>query len=114
MYLCLDLFIFCKQKTAYGLRISYWSSDVCSSDLKIVETGGRCVVDGFRNLMEDMQRLARGEPPVGAEDFPVGEKVATARGKVVYRNALIELIQYESTTETVRPEPILIIPAWIM
>src|SRR3546814_4162311 len=64
--------------------------------------------------MEDMQRLARGEPPVGAEDFPVGEKVATARGKVVYRNALIELIQYESTTETVRPEPILIIPAWIM
>src|SRR3546814_692099 len=81
---------------------------------KIVETGGRCVVDGFRNLMEDMQRLARGEPPVGAEDFPVGEKVATARGKVVYRNALIELIQYESTTETVRPEPILIIPAWIM
>lgn len=81
---------------------------------KIVETGGRCVVDGFRNLMEDMQRLARGEPPVGAEDFPVGEKVATAKGKVVYRNALIELIQYEPTTETVRPEPILVIPAWIM
>lgn len=81
---------------------------------KIVETGGRCVVDGFRNLMEDMQRLARGEPPVGAEDFPVGEKVATAKGKVVYRNALIELIQYAPTTETVRPEPILIIPAWIM
>ena len=81
---------------------------------KIVETGGRCVVDGFHNLMEDMQRLARGEPPVGAEDFPVGEKVATAKGKVVYRNALIELIQYEPTTETVRPEPILVIPAWIM
>ena len=81
---------------------------------KIVETGGRCVVDGFHNLMEDMQRLARGEPPVGAEAFPVGEKVATARGKVVYRNALIELIQYEPTTETVRPEPVLIVPAWIM
>lgn len=81
---------------------------------KIVQTGGRCVVDGFRNLMEDMQRLARGEPPVGAEDFPGGEKVATAKGKVVYRNALIELIQYEPTTETVRPEPILVIPAWIM
>lgn len=81
---------------------------------KIVETGGQCVLDGWRNLMEDMQRLARGEPPVGAEDYPVGEKVATAKGKVVYRNALIELIQYEPATETVHPEPILIIPAWIM
>ena len=81
---------------------------------KIVETGGRCIVDGFRNLMEDMQRLVRGEPPVGAESFPVGEKVATARGKVVYRNELVELIQYEPATEQVRPEPILIVPAWIM
>src|SRR3546814_10658458 len=81
---------------------------------KIVETGGRCVVDGFRNLMEDMQRLARGDPPVGAEEFPVGEKVATAQGKVVYRNALIELIQYEPTKETVRPDPIMNIHAWSM
>ena len=81
---------------------------------RLIETGGRCVVDGFRNLMEDIQRLARGMPSVGAENFPVGEKVATAKGKVVYRNELIELIQYEPSTETVRPEPVLIVPAWIM
>ncbi|AOH87060.1 poly-beta-hydroxybutyrate polymerase (plasmid) [Sphingomonas panacis] len=81
---------------------------------KIFETGGKCLVDGFRHLLEDMQQTMRGEPPIGADDFRVGESVAATPGKVVYRNHLIELIQYEPTTETVRPEPILIVPAWIM
>jgi len=81
---------------------------------KVVETGGQCLVEGAKLLLEDMQRTIRGEPPVGAENFHAGETVATAPGKVIYRNQLIELIQYEPTTETVRPEPILIVPAWIM
>jgi polyhydroxyalkanoate synthase len=60
-----------------------------------------------------MRALAAGKP---AEDdeFVVGKTVATAHGKVVYRNELIELIQYYPTTGKVRPEPILIVPAWIM
>lgn len=81
---------------------------------RIVETGGKCLIDGFQYLLEDMQHLARGLPPVGAENFRVGETVAMAKGKVVYRNRLIELIQYEPATDMVRPEPILIVPAWIM
>lgn len=81
---------------------------------KIVETGGQCLVEGGKHLLEDMQRTMRGEPPVGAEDFRVGEAVAVTPGKVVHRNRLIELIQYAPTTEKVRPEPILIVPAWIM
>ena len=81
---------------------------------RIVETGGQCLADGMRHFFEDVQRTARGERPVGTEDFVVGENVATARGKVVFRNRLMELIQYEPTTETVRPEPVLIVPAWIM
>ncbi|PTR05821.1 MULTISPECIES: alpha/beta hydrolase [unclassified Novosphingobium] len=81
---------------------------------RIAETGGRCLVDGLHYLIEDMSRLARGEPPAGTEAFKVGEKVAVTPGKVVYRNDLIELIQYSPTTGEVRPEPVLIVPAWIM
>ncbi len=81
---------------------------------KIIQTNGKCLVDGLRNLAEDLQHTVRGLPPVGTDAFQVGEDVATAPGKVVYRNRLIELIQYAPTTDQVRPEPILIVPAWIM
>jgi polyhydroxyalkanoate synthase len=81
---------------------------------RIMETGGRCLVDGLQYLIEDIQRTTRGEPLAGTKSFPVGDKVATAKGQVVYRNHLIELIQYAPTTAKVRPEPILIVPAWIM
>ena len=81
---------------------------------RIFETGGQCLVTGAGLLFEDMQRSTRGVPPVGSEAFEVGKDVAVTPGKVVYRNALIELIQYLPTTDEVRPEPILIVPAWIM
>ncbi|WP_304282237.1 alpha/beta hydrolase [Caulobacter segnis] len=81
---------------------------------RIAETGGQCLIDGFHHFVDDLRRQSRGEPPVGTEAFKVGETVATAPGKVVYRNRLIELIQYAPTTDQVRPEPVLITPAWIM
>ena len=60
-----------------------------------------------------MRLLSSGRPPEN-EEFVVGQTVATSRGKVVFRNELIELIQYYPTTGNVNPEPILIVPAWIM
>ncbi|MFX5480935.1 poly-beta-hydroxybutyrate polymerase, partial [Acinetobacter baumannii] len=53
---------------------------------RILDTGGRCLIDGVRNIMDDMGRMVRGQPPAGAEAFRVGESVATASGKVVCRN----------------------------
>ncbi len=80
----------------------------------IREEGGRNFIRGFSNFVEDSRRIALGQPPVGAEAFVPGAQVACTPGKVVFRNRLIELIQYAPATDTVFAEPVLIVPAWIM
>ena len=76
--------------------------------------GGNNLVRGFQNFLEDWERSVSGKPSAGAEQFEVGRNVAITPGKVVYRNQLIEVIQYLPATDQVHPEPILIMPAWIM
>ena len=71
-----------------------------------LEQGGKNLVQGFQNFMEDWERATSGKPPVGAENFVIGRDLATTPGKVVYRNHLIELIQYSPATDEVHPEPI--------
>jgi polyhydroxyalkanoate synthase subunit PhaC len=78
------------------------------------ETGGRNFWQGGLNLLDDLQRAFSGQPPFGAEAFRPGETVACTEGVVVYRNELMELIQYNPRTAAVYPEPVLIVPAWIM
>jgi poly[(R)-3-hydroxyalkanoate] polymerase subunit PhaC len=81
---------------------------------RTLKTAGMNLVTGFQNLIEDWERSVSGKKPIGSENFVVGRDVAVTPGKVVYRNKLIELIQYAPATDRVRPEPILIVPAWIM
>ncbi len=76
--------------------------------------GGMNLFRGAQNFFEDWERAYHSKRPLGSEAFAPGETVAVSPGKVVYRNRLIELIQYTPTTDQVRPEPILIVPAWIM
>lgn len=78
------------------------------------ETGGMNLWQGWQNWAEDALRLMNRQPPPGAEAFRPGETVAVTPGTVVFRNHLIELIQYAPSTGQVRPEPVLIVPAWIM
>jgi polyhydroxyalkanoate synthase len=75
---------------------------------------GQNLVRGFWNFVEDWERALNGRKPVGADAFKVGENLGLTPGKVIYRNRLIELIQYAPATSRVHPEPVLMVPAWIM
>ncbi len=97
--------------TAAPSNFSFTNPDVISATLS---ENGQNLVRGAKNLAVDIGRRAGTALPVGPQPFEVGRNLATTPGKVVFRNDLIELIQYTPTTETVRPEPILILPAWIM
>jgi polyhydroxyalkanoate synthase len=74
-------------------------------------TGGANIASGARNFLRDHAAAHAGATSSG---FKVGVDLAATPGKVVFRNTLIELIQYAPATETVGAEPVLIVPAWIM
>ncbi|ABD89574.1 PHA/PHB synthase family protein [Rhodopseudomonas palustris] len=80
---------------------------------KAIATGCSNFAAGLQNWWSDLQALQSGKP-VADHRFTVGKDVAVTPGKVVYRNDLIELLQYAPSTPQVHPEPILIVPAWIM
>lgn len=82
--------------------------------VRAAQTGGLSLWQGFHNLVQDAQRLSTGAPLLHTDAYPVGKVVAITPGKVIYRNALIELIQYAPTGRDVFPEPVLIVPSWIM
>ena len=76
--------------------------------------GGGNLVDGARNAFDDWQRSLKDEQPLPDDAPRPGVQLAITPGKVVFRNALIELIQYLPSTPNVHAVPILFVPAWIM
>ncbi|MGY3451008.1 polyhydroxyalkanoate synthase [Bradyrhizobium sp. USDA 4353] len=81
---------------------------------KTIRSGGENFVFGWQNWLADLMQVLQPGKTSDSAEFVVGRTVATSAGKVVFRNRLIELIQYAPTTDKVRPEPVLIVPAWIM
>ena len=76
--------------------------------------GGLNLARGAMNYAADLQRLLRNERSEAAKAFTPGETVALTKGAVVARTRLAEVIQYSPTTKSVRAEPVVIAPAWIM
>ncbi|MCM8594911.1 MAG: alpha/beta fold hydrolase [Candidatus Accumulibacter sp.] len=79
-----------------------------------VSERGANLLRGAEFYQEDVRRQLRDDKPAGVEAFKVGENLAITPGKVVFRNQLIELIQYSPTTATVHREPVLMQSAWMM
>jgi len=81
----------------------------------IAESNGESLVKGMENFAADLERGA-GQLSISQTDsaqFKVGENVATAPGKVVFQNELIQLLQFSPTTKQVHEIPLLIFPPWI-
>ncbi|MEO1329728.1 MAG: class I poly(R)-hydroxyalkanoic acid synthase [Pseudomonadota bacterium] len=79
------------------------------------EEKGENLVRGLDHVLEDLER-GKGKLQIRQTDlekFKVGEDMAITPGKVIYRNDVMELIQYSPTTEKVEARPVLICPPWI-
>jgi len=82
---------------------------------EVMATGGASLVKGMENFQADLQR-GGGQLSIAQTDyemFKIGENVATAPGKVIFRNEIIELLQFSPSTDEVYEVPLLIFPPWI-
>ncbi|MBS0333344.1 MAG: class I poly(R)-hydroxyalkanoic acid synthase, partial [Proteobacteria bacterium] len=82
---------------------------------EVLATRGESLVKGMENFAADLER-GGGALSIAQTDyemFKIGENVATAPGKVVFRNEIIELLQFSPATETVCEIPLVIFPPWI-
>lgn len=82
---------------------------------EVMQSKGESLVRGMANFAADLER-GGGQLAISQTDlakFKVGENVATAPGKVVYQNDILQLLQFSPTTETVYEIPLLIFPPWI-
>ncbi|MGF1626595.1 MAG: PHA/PHB synthase family protein, partial [Alphaproteobacteria bacterium] len=80
-----------------------------------MESGGENLLNGLENLLDDLER-GKGNLRIRMTDsskFKLGENIAVTPGKVIYQNELMQLLQYEPSTDTVFRKPLLIIPPWI-
>ncbi|MFC5136611.1 PHA/PHB synthase family protein [Actinomycetospora rhizophila] len=77
------------------------------------ETGGASVVSGFRQMLDDLATNQGRPQQVDRTSLRVGKELAATPGKVVYRNRLMELIQFDPQTDEVHDIPILVSPPWI-
>ena len=80
---------------------------------KIIESGGTSLISGVKNAVMDAVRNQGMPSQVDTSAFEVGKNLATSPGAVVFRNEVLELIQYQPATASVHARPQLIVPPQI-
>ncbi|KIU50457.1 MULTISPECIES: class II poly(R)-hydroxyalkanoic acid synthase [Pseudomonas] len=80
---------------------------------RFFETGGKSLLDGLSHLAKDMVHNGGMPSQVNMDAFEVGKNLATTEGAVVFRNDVLELIQYRPITEQVHEKPLLVVPPQI-
>lgn len=110
-----------EEVTAFVTRqwLDMWSpSNFLASNPQVLKetlvTAGANLASGVANWSRDALAVLGGGKPRGVEAFRPGQAVAATPGKVVMRNHLVELLQYEPATARAYKEPVLIVPSWIM
>ncbi|MBK8907029.1 MAG: class I poly(R)-hydroxyalkanoic acid synthase [Rhodospirillales bacterium] len=77
-----------------------------------IATGGENLLNGLRHLLTDLTSVGFNAVVTTTRAFLPGETVAATPGKVIYRNAVMEVIQYAPRTATVTRAPLLFVPPW--
>jgi polyhydroxyalkanoate synthase len=110
-----------KRTVAFGMKqmidaLSPSNFILTNPDLfqETIRSNGKNIMRGTELAIQDFVEKITGAPPAGVENFIPGKQVAITKGKVIFSNHLIELIQYEAQTDSVYKEPVLMLPAWIM
>ncbi|WP_153505853.1 PHA/PHB synthase family protein [Cumulibacter manganitolerans] len=103
-------FIKLAQNVASPTNFALTNPDVLG---RALQTGGKSLVQGARFAGDDVRKRGGRPMKVDRDDFEVGRTLAATPGKVVYRNDLVELIQYAPQTDQVHRTPILFSPPWI-
>jgi polyhydroxyalkanoate synthase len=80
---------------------------------KTIDTGGANLVKGFSNFLDDLIANAGHIRRADSKAFELGVNIAASKGAVILRNKMMELIQYEPTTDIVSDVPLLFIPPWV-
>jgi len=80
---------------------------------RLFDTGGKSLLDGLSNMAKDLVKNGGMPSQVNMNAFEVGKTLATCEGAVVFRSEVLELIQYQPTTEQVHARPLLVVPPQI-
>nr|AAV67963.1 PHA synthase I [Pseudomonas sp. KBOS 17] len=80
---------------------------------RFFETGGKSLLDGLSHLAKDLVHNGGMPSQVNMGAFEVGKSLGVTEGAVVFRNDVLELIQYKPITEQVHERPLLVVPPQI-